>query len=117
MRLPDMNFDPRDYRAAFLERAAKKWKPVFREKARNQESPRPRSSIGGGAVSSARMGGAIGRKQARAVDSGIDLRRGQRGMAEQVLDGSQVASPSQKMRGEGMAQRMRRRGFRQAEGA
>src|SRR6202034_366611 len=38
-------------------------------------------------------------------------------MAEQVLDGSQVASPSEEMRGEGMAQRMRRRGFGQAERA
>ena len=38
-------------------------------------------------------------------------------MAEQVLDGSQVASPSQKMGGERMAERVRRRGFGQAERA
>src|ERR1700678_3276658 len=39
MRLPDMDFDPRDYRAAFLERAAKKWKPVFREKGAQSRKP------------------------------------------------------------------------------
>src|SRR5271156_3509887 len=98
MRLPDMDFDPRDYRAAFL-------------KAASEVVDRRRRASG------PRVGGAIGRKQARAVDSGIDLRGGQRGMAEQVLDGSQVASPSQKMRGERMAKRVRRRAFGQAERA
>src|SRR3984957_16508956 len=98
MRLPDMDFDPRDYRAAFLKPAS-------------EVVDRRRRGL------SARMSGAIGGEQARAVDSRIDLRGGQRGMPEQVLDGSQVASSSQKMGGEGMAERMWRRAFRQAERA
>ena len=34
----------------------------------------------------------VGRQQPRAVDAGIDLGRRQRGVAEQVLDGAQVAA-------------------------
>ena len=63
------------------------------------------------------MGGTVRRKQARAVDAGIDLGRRQRGVAEQVLDRAQIASPSQKMGGERMAERVRRRGLGQAERA
>ena len=65
----------------------------------------------------ARMGGAIGLHQAGAVDRGVDLRRRQRGMAEQFLDRAQIAAAPQKMGGEGMAQSMRRRAVGQAERA
>src|SRR6516225_8124489 len=58
---------------------------------------------------------AIGIEQPRAIDRGIDLRRRERGMAQKLLDRAQIAAPPEKMRREGMAQRMRRRGFGQAE--
>ena len=56
---------------------------------------RPGSSIRPDARSSPRVGGAVGGEQPRAVDAGIDLRRRQRGVAEQVLDGAQIAAARQ----------------------
>src|ERR1700675_3004006 len=65
----------------------------------------------------ARVGGAIGADQALGVDLGIDLRRCQRSVAEQFLDRADVAAAGEQVRGEGMPQRVRRRGLRQAERA
>ena len=67
--------------------------------------------------SAARMGGAVGVEQAVGVDGGVDLRRRQRGVAEQFLDGAEVAAAAEQMGGEGVAQRVRRGRGRQAEGA
>ena len=63
------------------------------------------------------MGRAIGLDQPVGIDRGVDLRRRQRGVAEQFLDRAQIAAAGEKMRGEGMPQRMRRRGLGQAERA
>ena len=38
------------------------------------------------------MGGVIGRHQPGGIDAGIDLRRRQRGVAEQFLNGAQIAA-------------------------
>jgi len=51
------------------------------------------------------------------IDRGIDLRRRQRGMAEQFLDRAEVAAASQEMGGEGMPQGVRRCRVRQSERA
>ena len=61
----------------------------------------------------ARVGGPIGADQAFGIDLGINLRGRQRGVAEQFLDRADVAAASEQVRGERMAQRVRRRGFRQ----
>src|SRR5215208_3664035 len=63
------------------------------------------------------MGVAIDLEQPLAVDRGVNLRGRKRGMAEQFLDRAQVAAARQKMRGEGMPQRMRRGTIGQAERA
>src|SRR5580692_3310662 len=65
----------------------------------------------------ARVGGAISADQAFGVDFGINLRGGQRGVAEQFLDRADVAAAGEQVRGEGMPQRVRRCGLRQAERA
>src|SRR3954447_18520706 len=64
-----------------------------------------------------RMRRTIGGQQSSSVDGGIQLRGRKRGVAEEFLDGAQIAAAAQKMRGEGMAQRMRRGRVRQAERA
>ena len=63
------------------------------------------------------MGGTIGRQQPGAIDGGVDLRRRQRGVAEQLLDRAQIAAARQQVGGEGMAQRVRRRAVGQPERA
>jgi len=63
------------------------------------------------------MGAVIDFKKPRSVDAGIDLGRRQAGMAEQFLDGAQIAAAGQKMGGEGVAQCMWGRRIGQAEGA
>jgi hypothetical protein len=55
------------------------------------------------------MGGAIDLEQPLAVDSGIDLRGRERGVAEQFLDRAQVAAARQQVRGKGMPKRVGRR--------
>ena len=118
MRLPDMDFDPREGCDVFLGRAAKTWKPLFREKARVSREPALEVVDRRMRASGAGVGGTdTAAEQPRAVDAGIDLRRRQRGVAEQVLDGPQIAPSSQKMGGEGMAKRVRRRSLGQAERA
>src|SRR6516225_12491199 len=62
-----------------------------------------------------RMGAAVDFQQSLGIDGGVDLRRRQRGVAEQLLDRTQIPAARQQMRCEGMAQRMRRRGLRQPE--
>ena len=54
-------------------------------------------------------------QQPLGIDGGVDLRRGQRGVAEQLLDRAQVAAARQQVGGEGVAQRVRRSGLGQAE--
>ena len=61
------------------------------------------------------MGAVVGLEQMRAVDLGIALRGRQAGVAEQFLDGAQIGAGAKQMRGEGMAERMRRRRVGQAE--
>ena len=51
------------------------------------------------------------------VDRGVALGRRQRGVAEQFLDRLQVAAAGQQVGGEGMPERVRRGGLRQAEPA
>lgn len=63
------------------------------------------------------MGIVVDFQQSCGVDTGIDLGGGKAGMAEQFLNGTQIAAAGQKMGGEGMAQGMWRRIFRQAESA
>jgi hypothetical protein len=53
--------------------------------------------------------------QARGIDGGVGLRGRQRGMAQQLLDRAQVAPGVQQMRGEAVAQRVRRGAGGQAE--
>ena len=63
------------------------------------------------------MGVVVDFEQPCGVHAGVDLRRGKAGMAEQLLNGAQVSATGQKMRGEGMSERMRRGVFREAESA
>ena len=53
------------------------------------------------------MGPVVDFEQASYIDLGIALGRGQRSMAEQFLDGAQIAAAGQKMGGEGMSQSVR----------
>src|SRR5205085_70439 len=66
---------------------------------------------------SARMGAPVNLQQLLGIDRRVDLRGRERGVAEQLLNGSEITPSREKMRGERMAQRMRRRGFGQAERA
>src|SRR5512147_854350 len=61
------------------------------------------------------MRGAGDGEQTRGGAPAIALRHRQRGTAEQLLDGTQVAAASEQVGGEGMAERMWRRRLRQAE--
>ena len=63
------------------------------------------------------MGVVVNLKQSRRIHAGVYLRRGQAGVAQQLLNGAQVSATGQKMRGEGMSERMRRGVFREAESA
>src|SRR5450631_3619437 len=71
----------------------------------------------GNVLPPARMRGAIGLKQSRAIDGRVDLCRRQRGVPEQFLDGAQIAAAPQQMRREGVPQRMRRRAIWKPERA
>src|SRR5690606_15672850 len=66
-------------------------------------------------ASAARMGLAIAFQQSVGIDSGMDLGGGKAGMAQQFLNGAQVATLAQQMGRKGMAQRMGCRRGRQAE--
>src|ERR1700730_199521 len=57
------------------------------------------------------MGGAVGFEKPCAIHGGINLGRRERGVAQKLLDRAEIAAALQKMRGEGMAQRVRRRGI------
>ena len=70
-------------------------------------SPLPRS----------RMRGVIDLEKPRGVDLGVHLRGRERGVAQKLLDGAQFAAAREQVRGEGVAQRVRRRGLGQAERA
>src|SRR6185437_14259787 len=61
------------------------------------------------------MGAFIDVEQAFGVDRSVNLRGRQRGVAEQFLDGAQIAAARQQMGGERMTQGVRRRAVRQAE--
>jgi hypothetical protein len=54
-------------------------------------------------------------EQVLAVDAGVDLRGGQAGVAEQLLNGAQVGPPAEQVSGKGVAQRMRCGRIGQAE--
>src|SRR4029450_2233221 len=68
-----------------------------------------------GRRSSAGVGAGVSLEQVLAIDLGIALRGREAGMAEEFLDGAEIGAGAQQMRGEGMAQRMRRRRLGQAE--
>ena len=57
------------------------------------------------------MRGFVNVEQALRIDAGIDLSRRQAGMPKQFLDGAEIAAAAEQVRGEGMAQRMRRGGI------
>ena len=57
----------------------------------------------------------VDRQQTLGLDRGVALGRRQAGMAEQFLDRAQVAAGAEQVRRKAVAQRMRRRGRRQAE--
>ena len=52
------------------------------------------------------LGAVVDVEQPGRVDAGVDLRCRQAGMAQQFLDGAQIATRAQQMRCKGMAQRM-----------
>ena len=54
----------------------------------------------------ARVGGEVFSLEVRAVDVGVDLRGGDVGMPENLLDHTQVGPALKQMRGEGVAQRV-----------
>src|SRR5215468_10346232 len=68
-------------------------------------------------LSLTRVRAAVNLKQSLGVDAGIDLRRRERGMAEQFLDRAQIAATGQKVGGKGMPERVRRGAVGQAERA
>ena len=57
----------------------------------------------------ARVSGIVDGEEPCRIDRGVALRRRQAGMAEQFLDGAQIAAPGQQVRRETVTQRMRRR--------
>src|SRR5580692_1052581 len=67
--------------------------------------------------SRARMRRAVSFDESVGVHFRVDLRGRQRRVAEQFLDRAQIAAAREEMRGEGMAQRMRRRRFGKPERA
>src|SRR5205085_1072636 len=64
-----------------------------------------------------RMSAFVDLQQMRLIDFGVALGRRERGVAEEFLDGAQVAAGAEQMGGEGVAQGMRRGAFGQAQGA
>jgi hypothetical protein len=56
-------------------------------------------------------------EEALRVDGGVDLGRRQAGVAQQFLDGAEVAAIGEQMRREGVPQRMRRGALGEAERA
>src|SRR3954447_20888259 len=79
--------------------------------------PVDRANSGPGSVSRPRMGAAIDFKQTIGVNSRVDLRRRERSVPEQLLDGAEIAAAPEQVRGEGMAKRVGRRRVRQAKHA
>src|SRR5262245_2357526 len=67
-------------------------------------------------TSSSRVRAVIGVHQAAQVDVRVALRRRQARVAEQLLDGAQVGAGPEQVRGEGVAERVRRRARRRAGG-
>src|SRR5215469_15529115 len=63
----------------------------------------------------ARMGLLVDRQQTRGIDLRIALGGGERGVAEQLLDGAQIPAAGEKMGCEAVAQRMGRGGGGKAE--
>src|SRR5260370_18912566 len=57
----------------------------------------------------------VDRDELRGVDRGVALRRRQAGMAQQLLDRAQIAAAGEQMRGEAVAQRVRRGALGQAD--
>ena len=68
-------------------------------------------------TSCAWVGGVVDRQQLLRLDFRVALRRRQAGVAEQFLDRAQIAAAAEQMRRETVAQRVRRRGVRQAQHA
>src|SRR5215213_4666999 len=68
-------------------------------------------------VSRPRMSAAIDFKQTIGVNSRVDLRRRERSVPEQLLNGAEIAAAPEQMRGERMAKRVGRRRIRQAQRA
>src|SRR5215470_6271961 len=64
-----------------------------------------------------RVSVAVDLEQALGVDRGVDLGRRQRGVAQQLLDGAEIAAARQQVGGEGMPQRVRRGRLGESEGA
>jgi hypothetical protein len=58
-----------------------------------------------------------GGDQPLGVDRGVDLRRRQVGVAQQFLDGAEIAPGTEKMRGERVPKSVRCRRFRKTKGA
>src|SRR5579871_1014110 len=73
----------------------------------SEESVSSTRSLGLG-ESGARVGGAVGFHQARAIHGGVYLRRRQRGVTKQFLDCTEIAAAAEEVGGEGMAQGVRR---------
>ena len=65
----------------------------------------------------ARMGVAVDVHEMGGIDRGVDLGRGQAGMAEQLLQRAQIGAAAEQMGGEAVAQGVRRRPFGEAERA
>src|SRR5450432_3549500 len=68
-------------------------------------------------VSRPGMSAAIDLKQTIGVNSRVDLRRRERRVPEQFLDGAEIAAAPKQMRGERMAKRVGRRRVRQTKRA
>ena len=66
-------------------------------------------------VSGARVGFLVNLHQSGGIDGGVGLCGGKGCMAKQLLDGTQVSTGRQKVRGEAVAQGVGRGGGRQAE--
>src|SRR5438093_7652785 len=67
-------------------------------------------------TSGPRVRAVIGLHQPAEIDVGVALRRRQARVAEQLLDGAQVGSRAEEMRGEGVTEGVRRRLGRRAAG-
>src|SRR5262245_38803198 len=72
-------------------------------------------TVMGLSLTGAGMRRVIDGEKLRRVNLGVALGGGEGGMPQQLLDRAQVTAAGQQVRGERMAQGMRRSGFRQAE--